>query len=80
MPSESRNYTNSGILFRNTKKQKDKDPDTKGDADVEGIKYWVNGWTHVDKNGNKYLTFRLTKKTSRNPTEKKAIDATPYGV
>jgi hypothetical protein len=80
MPAETRNYTNSGILFKNTKKQKDTDPDTRGDADVEGIKYWVSGWTHVDKNGNKFLTFKLTKKTTRNPREKRAMDATPYGV
>jgi hypothetical protein len=80
MPSETRNYSNSGILFRNTKKQKSTDPDTKGDADVDGIKYWVNGWTHVDKNGNKYLTFRLTKKTSRNPNVKNSNDVSPYGV
>jgi len=60
-------YNNSGILFKNKDKQKDTDPDSKGDCDVEGIKYWVSGWTHLDKNGQKYLTFKLYKKTSRQP-------------
>jgi hypothetical protein len=72
--------TNSGILFRNTRKQKQKDPDTTGDADVDGVQYWVSGWTNIDKNGNKYLTFRLTKKTSRNPNVKNSKDLTPFGV
>jgi hypothetical protein len=80
MSPETRNYTNSGILFRNSRKQKDTDPDSKGDADVEGVKYWVSGWTHTDKNGNKFLTFKLTKKTTRNPPTRNSNDVSPYGV
>jgi hypothetical protein len=80
MPTNTRSYNNSGILFKNRRKQKEKDPDTEGDADVEGIKYWVCGWTHIDKNGNKYLTFKLTRKTTRNPPAKHSNDVSPYGV
>jgi hypothetical protein len=65
--SSERQYNNSGILFKNFKKTREDDPDCVGDADCQGIKYFLKGWTHIDKNGEKYITFTMTRKATRNP-------------
>lgn len=48
---------NSGVLFKNLDKQEgDKFPHAKGRAKIGGIEYWVNAWTKLDKNNQKYQT------------------------
>jgi len=63
---------NSGVLFKNDKKEEPTHSDYRGDADVEGITYWVNAWIneYTDKHTGekrKYLAFTLKRKTVRNP-------------
>ena len=36
---------NSGSLFPNDRKEKDTHPDFKGTAMIDGVVYWVSGWT-----------------------------------
>lgn len=47
---------NSGILFKNNKKEKLEQPDSTGNATIAGVKYRVAGWTKTSKDGNKFLT------------------------
>lgn len=45
--------TNSGILARNDRKQQDGHPDFSGSINVEGVEYWLSGWTKEGKAGSK---------------------------
>lgn len=35
---------NRGILSKNDRKQTDQHPDIKGQINVEGVEYWLDGW------------------------------------
>lgn len=36
--------TNSGVLFKNDRKERPNQPDYRGSLDVEGVQYWVSAW------------------------------------
>jgi hypothetical protein len=55
-------YDNSGILFRNSDKNGERDRDYKGEATIGGVGYWVSGWIKEAKNGSKFLTFSFKAK------------------
>lgn len=40
--------TNRGILFPNDKKESLKQPDFRGSINIEGIDYWLSGWSRED--------------------------------
>lgn len=50
MPKEYDN-TNSGAIFYNERKAKDTHPDYTGSLNVQGVEYWVSGWTKHGKSG-----------------------------
>lgn len=35
----------SGSLFKNKKKEKESQPNMTGSALIDGVEYWVSGWT-----------------------------------
>jgi hypothetical protein len=45
--------TNSGILARNSRKDKETHPDYTGQADIDGVGYWISGWLKTGKDGSK---------------------------
>lgn len=45
--------TNTGMLRKNTSKQKDNHPDYRGKINVDGVEYWLSGWIKVGKEGSK---------------------------
>jgi len=51
-----------GSLFRNRKKEKDTQPDMRGDCMIEGREMEIAGWTKKDKNGQKYLSLKIQDK------------------
>lgn len=45
--------TNSGLLAKNERKEKDTHPDFTGSINVAGTEYWLNGWLKTGKDGSK---------------------------
>ena len=41
-----------GALWHNKNRQTDKHPHFQGNAEIDGVEYWVSGW-HNDEGGNK---------------------------
>ena len=47
--SEEYDNTNKGVLFINSFKEHSKQPDVKGDLDVDGVVYKIVGWIRTKK-------------------------------
>jgi hypothetical protein len=52
---------NSGVLFRNDKKENDRAPEYKGNITVNGQDYWLSAWIKEGKSG-KFMGLALSPK------------------
>ena len=64
---------NSGVLFKNDKKETEKHPDYKGNIMVDGQEYWLSAWIKEGKTG-KFMGLALSPKEAQPPAGK-----VPYG-
>lgn len=55
---------NSGILFKNNRKEDPKHADYRGNATIDGVEYWMNAWLKDGKNG-KFMSFSFKPKQPR---------------
>jgi hypothetical protein len=62
----------TGVLYKNDNKKTEKQPDYKGECEVDGVKYWIAGWAKISKAGNRVMSLKFTDK---NDTSKKAMAA-----
>ena len=64
--------TNKFSLFKNDYQREGKnDPNLRGELNVDGVEYYINAWTGVTKNGEKYLSGGIRiKDTSESPKKK----------
>ena len=66
--------TNTGRIFKNERMRPDKkDPEYKGDANIEGKEFWVSAWVNETQDGKKYFRTKYTAKsnlTKQNHVEK----------
>ena len=58
--------TNRGIISRNERKEKDSHPDMKGTINIDGVDYWLSGWTKTKKDGSgKFLSLSVEPKEQK---------------
>ena len=70
--------TNRGSLFKNDRKEEEKQPDMTGTINIDGVEYWISGWKRVSKAGSGFisLSVRPRQEESRQSSQqtKKGID------
>jgi len=54
--------TNSGAIFPAREKKTEKHPDMTGSLNVDGVEYYVSGWTKVSQKGQKFLSLSVSPK------------------
>ena len=72
---------NSGVLFKNDKKDKDSHPDYKGNITVDGKNYWLSAWIKTGKNGRfmglavnpKDENYEPAKQAKKKPVDKEDV-------
>lgn len=77
MAYELRN--NSGSLFRNKRKEQENHPDSTGTVMVAGVEYFINGWTKVTKDGDKFVSLSFKPKEGKPLTAPEKRPATARG-
>jgi hypothetical protein len=60
--TDHRDNTNRGVLFKNDRKQHDKQADYKGSINVNGEDFWLDGWINESKSGAKYMSLSIKPK------------------
>lgn len=55
--------TNTGIIGKNNRKEKDSHPDITGSINVEGTEFFLNGWLKERKDGSgKFYSLTVKRK------------------
>jgi hypothetical protein len=60
---------NSGVLFKNDKKDTEKHPDYKGNIMVDGQEYWLSAWIKEGKTG-KFMGLAVSPRDAQPPASK----------
>jgi hypothetical protein len=74
--------TNTGILARNDRKQKETHPDFTGNINVNGVEYWLSGWIKTSgpsaKNpGSKFFSLAVKPKEGQSERPKTMAEQEP---
>jgi hypothetical protein len=62
---------NSGVLFKNDKKETEKHPDYKGSILINGTDYWLSAWIKEGKSG-KFMGLAVSPKDTQQQAPKPA--------
>lgn len=61
--------TNTGVLFKNDRKEKDTHPDYKGQMNVDGTEFWLSAWIKNGANG-KFMSIAIKPKEGARPARR----------
>ena len=61
MDNKSNQRDNSGVLFKNDRKENERAPDYKGNITVGGQDYWLSAWIKEGKSG-KFMGLAVSPK------------------
>ena len=67
----------SGALFKNDRKEKETQPDYRGDVKIDGQEYWLSAWIKEGKKG-KFFSLALTAKEPRPESAAPAAPAADF--
>lgn len=67
--------TNTGALFKNSKKETEKHPDYTGTIDVDGTEYRLAAWIRTSKAGTKYMSLAVSNQEQAAKKPQKAQEA-----
>lgn len=62
MEAKTYDNTNSGVLFKNNRKEKDNHPDFTGNGNVDGKEVWINGWRKQSAKGEAFISISFREK------------------
>ena len=65
--------TNSGFLFKNDRKEQERQPDYTGNLNIEGQEYWLSGWIKEGKSG-KFFGLAVSPKNPQAPQQAKTSE------
>ena len=69
---------NSGALFKNDRKEQEKQPDYKGSLTVNGSEYWISAWLNESKSGQKYMGLKVNLKEQQQAPAAPKNDAVEF--
>ena len=69
--------TNSGLLAKNKRKEKDTHPDYSGSINVDGVEYWLSGWLKTGKEGSKLAGEKFFSLSVRPKDQQRAAATAP---
>ena len=53
----------TGLISKNERKTDEKHPDIKGQCEIDGVQYWVDGWQKTrNSDGGKFYSLRFKRK------------------
>lgn len=68
---------NSGVLFKNTNKKEDKQPDYTGNILIEGKEMRLAGWIKQGKKGT-FLSIKVSEQTEKKEQAQSSNDDMPF--
>lgn len=63
---------NSGVLFKNDKKETEKHPDYKGWGEVNGVSVWIAAWIKTGAKG-KFMSLSIKPKDEKDTKDRGAF-------
>jgi hypothetical protein len=70
--------TNSGVLFRNDRKQTEKHPDYTGNINVNGTEFWLSAWIAKSKAGVPLMRLKVNPKEEKAKAAKSEPEVEPF--
>ncbi len=77
MENDRQTRDNSGVLFRNDKRENEKAPSYKGNITVDGKDYWISAWIKEGKSG-KFMGLAVSPKEEYKPKPSERSKATGF--